>query len=115
MSSKFVFSTLEEIQAYSRQFAHDRKWQQYQTPKNIAMALSVECAELVEHFQWLTADESLNLDKEAKQAVSEEVSDVLFYLLRLADILDINVLSAASEKAQLNEDKYPLAQFTDQG
>lgn len=104
----FNLNTLEAIQAYSRDFANRRGWQVYQTPKNLSMALSVECSELLEHFQWLTAEESLKLDNDSKQAVSEEIADVLFYLLRIADQLDVDVFQACSRKAQMNEKKYPL-------
>ena len=100
--------SLEDIVAYSRQFAEARGWREYQSPKNIAMALSVECAELVEHFQWLTAEESQAIDGEKKLEVGDEISDVLFYLVRIADILDIDICKAASRKAGVNERKYPL-------
>lgn len=104
----FNLKNLDDISAYSRQFADARGWREYQSPKNIAMALSVECAELVEHFQWLTAEESQTIDGEKKLAVGDEISDVLFYLVRIADILDIDICQAASRKAKLNEKKYPL-------
>ena len=106
----FDFKSLEEIQKYSKQFADQRNWQQYQTPKNLVMALSVECSELLEHFHWLSEEESFDLDVETKQAAGDEISDVLFYLVRVADVLGIDLYQAAARKASLNEEKYPLAE-----
>ena len=91
-----------------RCFAAARDWQQFHTPKNLAMALSVEVAELVEHFQWLTAEQSAQLNATTKRAVGEEIADVLLYLTRLADVLDIDPLAAAERKIKINARKYPL-------
>jgi len=108
MEEVVSFSSLEDIQKHSVAFVKARGWQAYQTPKNLTMALSVECAELLEHFQWLSEEQSLDLDADKKAQVGEEISDVLFYLLRLADVLNIDIFDAASRKAVLNCKKYPV-------
>jgi NTP pyrophosphatase (non-canonical NTP hydrolase) len=91
-----------------RRFAAERDWEQFHTPKNLAMALSVEVAELLEHFQWLTAEQSAALDPGALARVREELADVLLYLVRLADRLDVDLLEAAREKMDRNAEKYPV-------
>jgi dCTP diphosphatase len=100
--------SLEELRGALRRFASDRDWDQFHSPKNLAIALSVEAAELLEHFQWtLDADPtSLAPDRHAK--VQEEIADVLLYLVRLADKLNIDLLAAATEKLQINAAKYPV-------
>ena len=90
-----------------RQFAVDRDWEQFHSPKNISMALSVEVAEIVEHFQWLTEQQSRELDNSKKAEVSQELADAFIYLVRLADQLDIDLMAAADKKIQINEAKYP--------
>lgn len=90
-----------------RAFADARGWRTFHTPKNLAMALIVEAAELVEQFQWATAEESLNLDKDGMAAVRDEMADVLIYLVELADVLKIDLLEAASDKIAKNAVKYP--------
>jgi len=90
-----------------RQFAIDRDWGQFHTPKNLAMALSVEAAELLEHFQWLTPEESKALGPDKLAPIREEVGDVMIYLLMLADHLEVDPLLAAREKLKINRDKYP--------
>jgi NTP pyrophosphatase (non-canonical NTP hydrolase) len=91
-----------------RRFAAARDWEQFHTPKNLAMALAVEAAELLEHFQWLTPGESARLDARRKRAVEDEIADVLLYLTRLADVLDIDPLAAARRKMGVNSRKYPV-------
>ena len=91
-----------------REFAAERGWANYHTPKNLAMALIVEAAELVEHFQWSTAEESRSLDPAKLVAVREEVADVLIYLVEMADVLDIDLVSAAYDKIAKNAIKYPV-------
>jgi NTP pyrophosphatase (non-canonical NTP hydrolase) len=91
-----------------RSFAAERDWDQFHTPKNLAMALSVEASELLEHFQWLTAEQSQTLDGDTLARVREEMADVLLYLVRLADRLDVDLLAAARDKMSLNAEKYPL-------
>ena len=92
-----------------RQFAAARDWQQFHTPKNLATALCVEAAELLEHFQWLTPAQSSQLDARSKRAVANEIADVLLYLTRLADVLQIDPLAAARRKLRQNARKYPVA------
>lgn len=90
-----------------RVFAEARGWRAFHTPKNLAMALIVEAAELVEQFQWTTAEESLSLDADKMAAVQDEMADVLIYLVELADVLNIDLLQAASDKLVKNAVKYP--------
>ena len=98
---------LTELRDALRQFAREREWDQYHSPKNLASALAVEAAELLERFQWLTEDESRNLPPAELAKVREEIADVLNYLVRLADKLDVNLLEAARDKIKLNALKYP--------
>jgi dCTP diphosphatase len=100
--------TLTQLRDVLRMFAAERDWDQFHTPKNLATALSVEAAELLEHFQWLTDDQSRNLPGGTKQAVAEEMADVLLYLVRLADKLDVDLGDAARRKIELNAAKYPV-------
>jgi len=93
-----------------RQFAAERDWDRFHTPKNLAAALSVEAAELLEHFQWLTEDESRALPPGTKAEVATELADVLLYLVRLADQLGIDLHAAATAKIAANERKYPADQ-----
>jgi dCTP diphosphatase len=98
---------LNQLQAYLRQFAKDREWDQFHSPKNLSMALSVEVSELVENFQWLTEEQSYKLDEQQRAAVADEIADVQMYLARLADKLDINIGEAIEQKIVKNEAKYP--------
>src|SRR3989338_5128581 len=90
-----------------RDFCAARDWHRYHTPKNLVMALSVEAAELVEHFQWATPEESLALAPQKRAEVADEIADVLIYLTELADVLDIDPIAAAREKIVKNAVKYP--------
>jgi NTP pyrophosphatase (non-canonical NTP hydrolase) len=90
-----------------RAFCAARRWHDYHTPKNLAMALIVEAAELVEHFQWATPAESLALSPEKLAAVRDEVADTLIYLVELADVLGIDPIAAARDKIVKNAVKYP--------
>jgi dCTP diphosphatase len=90
-----------------RAFCAARDWHRFHTPKNLVMALSVEAAELVEHFQWATPEESLALAPEKRAEVADEISDVLIYLTELADVLGIDPIAAAREKIVKNAVKYP--------
>lgn len=100
--------SFEEIKMYLRKFAEDRDWVQFHSPKNLSMALSVEVAELVEHFQWLTEAQSLALDAETKQKVAEEIADVQLYLVRLADRLNIDIPEAVQQKTRANELRFAV-------
>ena len=100
---------LESLTAALRQFAAEREWGQFHSPKNLAAALTVEAAELLEHFQWLTEQQSSELPATAREAVAQEMADVLLYLLQLADKLNVDLAEAAQRKLALNAQKYPVA------
>ena len=99
---------LEELRQRLRQFAADRNWDQFHSPKNLASALIVEAGELLECFQWLTEEQSRSLAAEEKVKVEAEVADVFVYLIRLADKLDIDLIDAARQKIAENAKKYPV-------
>lgn len=99
--------SLQDLTAAICKFADDRDWERFHSPKNLAMALIVEAAELVEHFQWLSRKQSGELDDEQCRAVALEMADILIYLVRLAERLDIDLLEAAGKKMALNAEKYP--------
>jgi NTP pyrophosphatase (non-canonical NTP hydrolase) len=98
---------LNSLRDQLRTFAAERDWDQFHSPKNLASALSVEAAELLEKFQWLTEAESQNLPPEALEGVRQEVADVLLYLIRISDKLGIDLIAAAQAKMTLNAQKYP--------
>ncbi len=91
-----------------REFADARDWNQFHSPKNLTMALSVEVAEIVEHFQWLTEEQSDNLPQKKLDEVEAELADTFIYLIRLADKLDIDLIDATVRKIAVNEQKYPV-------
>lgn len=93
-----------------RAFAEARDWEQFHSPKNLSMALMVEVAELMEHFQWLSETQSANLAAKDKLAVADELADILLYLVRLSDKLDVDLLKAALLKLEKNAAKYPAEQ-----
>ena len=99
---------LNELKQRIRDFAEAREWDQFHSPKNLSMALSAEVAEIVEHFQWLTQEQSSNLPQKKLDEVETELADTLIYLIRLADKLDIDLLQAAKNKIEVNEKKYPI-------
>jgi len=88
-------------------FARERDWEQFHSPKNLSMALAGECGELLEHFQWLSEAQSACLEADKKMAVGQELADILIYLVRLAERLDIDLIAAAEAKIALNEQRYP--------
>jgi len=90
-----------------RAFAEARDWDQFHSPKNLSMALMVEVAELMEHFQWLTEAQSGNLDAAKKAVAAEELADILLYLVRLSDKLGVDLAEAALQKLEKNAAKYP--------
>ena len=92
-----------------RSFARDRDWEPFHSPKNLAIALSVEAGELLEHFQWLTAEQSAHLSELELAKVRLELADVFLYLLRLSDRLGVDLIAAAFEKIDINAKKYPVA------
>ncbi len=99
---------LESLKLKLREFAKERDWDQFHSPKNFSMAMIVECAELVEHFQWLTDEQSKNLPKETLEEVSLEMADIFMYLIRLADKLDVDLVESVKRKMILNAEKYPI-------
>lgn len=99
---------LESLKLKLREFAKEREWDQFHSPKNFSMALIVECAELVEHFQWLTDEQSKNLPEDTLEEVRLEMADIFLYLIRLADKLDVDLIDAANRKIKLNAEKYPV-------
>ena len=99
--------SLLELRERQRQFAAARDWEQFHTPKNLAMSVAIEAAEIMEHFQWLSPAQSAALDAASRHEVGLEIADVLLYLVRLADVLDIDMAAAAREKIGLNALKYP--------
>jgi dCTP diphosphatase len=90
-----------------RAFAEARNWDQFHSPKNLSMALMVEVAELMEHFQWLTEEQSGSLDAAKKAVVADELADILLYLVRLSDKLGVDLSEAALQKLEKNAAKYP--------
>lgn len=100
---------IEDIQATLRKFASDRDWEQFHSPKNLSMALSVEVGELMEHFQWLTDKQSfLEKSDDGYDAVKAELADIFLYLIRLCDQLNVDILDSASKKIVTNGEKYPV-------
>jgi len=100
--------TLGELRAALRAFAAERDWDQFHSPRNLATALAVEAAELLEPFQWLTDAQSRDLPPETRAAVEAELADVLLYLVRLADKLGVDLDAAARAKMRRNAEKYPV-------
>lgn len=100
--------SLDDLRERQRRFAAARDWEQFHVPKNLAMSVAIEAAEIMEHFQWLTAEQSTALDADARREVAHEIADVLLYLVRLADVLGIDMATAAREKIKLNALKYPV-------
>ena len=99
---------LQELRSRLQRFVDERDWDQFHTPKNLAMALIAEAAELVEHFQWLTPEQSSTLPPQTRSEVELEIADVLLFLLRLCDKLEIDPVQAAHKKLELNAEKYPV-------
>lgn len=101
-------SDLQSLTQALRDFAKEREWDQFHSPKNLASALTVEASELLEHFQWLTEEQSRTLPADKKAQVAAEAADVLLYLLQLCDKLQIDLMEAARTKLAVNADKYPI-------
>lgn len=98
---------MEDLRSASKSFIRERDWEQFHSPKNLAMALSVEASEIVEHFQWLTEEQSQNLPPEKLAKVREEIGDVMIYLTELAEKLGVDPVEAAKAKLTVNGQKYP--------
>jgi len=107
-------SDIEELTVAIREFARERDWERFHTPKNLGMALSVEVAELVELFQWLTPEESETLadTPDGRAAIEDEIADIAIYLLRLADVLGIDVAAATAAKIGRNASRFPPSETT---
>jgi NTP pyrophosphatase (non-canonical NTP hydrolase) len=101
-------SEIQELQDLIRKFADARNWHEFHTPKNLAMAVTGEAGELASEFQWLTADESMNLSKKQLDAVSMEMADIAIYLLRMADVLGVELRKVIEEKISINENRFPV-------
>ncbi len=105
-------TTIAELRGVVQRFVAERDWQQFHAPKNLAMALAIEAAEFMEHFQWMGVEESRRLaGSHHLNAVSEELADVVCYALALANELDIDVTSALRGKMRKNEEKYPVERY----
>lgn len=107
MTSIAPADTLAQLREHLRQFAAERDWEQFHNPKNLAASVAIEAAEILEHFQWLTPEQSAALSQSERAAVAHEIADVLLYLVRLADVLGIDPVEAAYEKLLINARKYP--------
>lgn len=105
---------LRKLQDRLQAFANARDWNQFHSPKNLGMALSVEAAELVEIFQWLTEAQSRDLSASQCAALADEIADVLIYLLRLADVTGVDIEAAVEQKLIKNALKYPVVPHADQ-
>ena len=101
-------NSLQSLSERLRDFAQRRDWEQFHSPKNLSMALIVEAAELVEHFQWITEHESCQLDAKKLSEIELELADIFIYLIRITDELEIDLLTAVEKKIRLNEQKYPV-------
>jgi len=99
--------SLTDLNSRLKDFAVRRDWEQFHSPKNLAMAISGEAGELLEHFQWLTEQQSQAIEGKKKQEVAYELADILIYLIRMSERLDIDLVSAAYEKIAINEERYP--------
>ena len=100
--------SIENLTNALRHFARERDWEQFHAPKNLAIALMVEAAEVAEHFQWSTPAEDAELTEERRQAIALELGDTLLYLARLADVLGIDMIEAAATKMRINAERYPV-------
>ena len=104
-------TTVLQLRETIREFVEERDWRQFHSPKNLSMAMAIEAAELMEHFQWITAADSRQLDEDSTSAVGEELADVLCYALAIANELNIDVASALQQKMRKNREKYPVKEF----
>ena len=100
--------SLADLQGTLDAFIEERSWAQFHTPKNLAMSVAIEAAEIMEHFQWCTGEESYSLPHEKRAEVANETGDVLVYLLQLGRVLDIDIIAAARDKIIINREKYPV-------
>src|SRR5436190_17844791 len=108
MVKRTAISSFDELAKKVRRFAKERDWEQFHSPKNLSMALTVECAELMEHFQWLTDAQSRRLSQRQRTAIELELADIQIYLIRLAQVLNVDILTAGARKLLINARKYPI-------
>lgn len=108
MHDEALRQALTALATELQDFARERDWEQFHAPKNLAMSLAIEAAEVMEHFQWSAAVPVLALDDGKRQAIGHELADVAIYLLRLATVLDIDLVTALREKITINEARYPV-------
>lgn len=101
--------TLQTLKDDLMEFAQERDWEQFHSPKNLAMAMSVEASEVLEHFQWLSELESKALDPEATSEIADELADVFLYLIKLSAALEVDLLTTAKNKIEKNRIKYPVS------
>jgi len=99
--------SIEQLNERLLRFARERDWEQFHSPKNLTMALAGEVGELLEHFQWLTEEQSKQLPEDKRREVAFEMADIFIYLLRLCEPLEVDLLSVVEEKIRLNAEKYP--------
>lgn len=115
MASEFSddTSTVVQLKQMVQQFVGERDWHQFHSPKNLSMALAIEVGELMEHFQWISTDQSRDVqnDPDKKRAVSEELADVLCYCMAIANEMDIDIAASMSKKMEMNRQKYPVKEF----
>jgi NTP pyrophosphatase (non-canonical NTP hydrolase) len=100
--------SIDALRARVNDFVEQRDWVQFHSPKNLAMAMIVEAAEVVEHFQWMTEQDSRQLDQATREKVGHELADTLVYLMRIAEVCGIDLIAAANAKIDLNAQKYPV-------
>jgi len=104
-------TNLESLRGMVRQFVEERDWRQFHSPKNLSMALAIEAAELMEHFQWITPEASQSLDEETRAAVGEELADVFCYALAIANEMNIDLTPTLLAKMEKNRQKYPIEEI----
>ena len=102
--------SLDNLSARLLEFAQARDWEQFHSPKNLSMALAGEAGELLEHFQWLTEEQSYQLGPDKKQEVAYEIADIFIYLIRLSQRMEIDLIESTLEKMAINEKRYPAEQ-----
>ena len=100
--------SIDALRASVNQFVEERDWAQFHSPKNLAMAMIVEAAEVVEHFQWMTEADSRQLDADTREQVGQELADTFVYLMRIAEVCGIDLIAATNAKIALNAQKYPV-------
>jgi NTP pyrophosphatase (non-canonical NTP hydrolase) len=109
MNDQALRDGLAALSAELRDFATARDWEQFHAPKNLAMSLAIEAAEVMEHFQWSAADAAAALAADKRKAIALELADVMIYLLRLSTVLGVDLVDAVREKVAINEQRYPVA------